>query len=72
MSTENKPVARYETILNQVRREAQKIRESNDKLRDLRDQLVITEHPAPAETLGQTTTTIQVALEHVRNVFKEF
>lgn len=73
MSTEEKnSTARYSTILNNVRRQAQQIRDANEKLRDLRDQLKISERPAPAEILDEATTVIGVALVHIRDVFKDF
>lgn len=63
---------RYETILNNIRKQAAAIREANEKLRDLKSQLIITEHPAPAQVLEEAATTIGVALAHVRDVFREF
>lgn len=71
MSTEEKNgPKRFETILNSIRKEAQKIRESNDKLRDLKNQLVVTDHVPSAQILDEAASTIHVALEHLRSVFK--
>jgi uncharacterized protein with GYD domain len=72
-TTENgTKVQRYEVILNRVRKEATTIREANDRLRELRQQLEASGHPAPASVLNETTTTIDVAISHVRGVFTGF
>lgn len=69
--SDNGPKLRYETVLNAIRKEAQKIRESNDKLQKLQHQVML-EHPAPGQILMEVTTTIGVGLEHLRSVFREF
>ena len=71
-TTENGTKARYATILNSIRREASKVRDSNEKLRDMIGQLATADHPAPAQILSEATTTIAVGLEHVLSVFREF
>jgi len=71
-TTENNTKVRYETVLNGIRREATKIREANDRLREYQEQLQASGHPAPASVLTETTTTIDVALAHVRGVFTGF
>lgn len=74
MSTEEKngPKVRYETVLNAVRRELQKIREASEKLGQLSADMVAANHPAPATILEEARTTIRVGLEHARAVFREF
>jgi hypothetical protein len=68
----NGPKVRYETVLNAVRRELQKIREASEKLEALRRDMEVANHPAPATILDEARTTISVGLEHARAVFREF
>ena len=73
MSTEERNGPKtYPAILNNIRREAAKIREANDKLRELCNQLTLSDRPAPAQVLYEAATTIGVALVHIRDVFREF
>lgn len=71
-TTESNSRPKFETVLNSIRREAAKIRESQEKLWALHAQLVQTNHPAPAQVLDESQKTIHVALEHLRSVFMEF
>lgn len=71
-ATEKEPKVRFETTLNGVRRELQKIREADDRLNALRIQLEAAGHPAPALILTDVHSAIHIALEHARNVFREF
>lgn len=70
--SENGTKPRYETILNSIRKESKKIRESQERLWALHAQLIATNHPAPAQALSEVNITISVALAHAREVFTGF
>lgn len=72
MSTETNSKPRYETVMNGIRREASKMREGTERLSALANQLAEAGHPAPADRLAQSVTALEVALEYLRGVFRDF
>lgn len=71
-TTENGTKPRYETVLNSIRRELQKIREAAEKLDQFSQALTEANHPAPAAILNDVGVTVRVALAHAKDVFREF